>query len=77
MFGTAGEGRSSHERGADEGLPPVWLLHLPVGDLAESLRRVKEEGGTVTKTRNEKDGTLVSAAVRDPVGAQFALASVS
>jgi predicted enzyme related to lactoylglutathione lyase len=38
-----------HARGVNVGLPPVWMIYLPVGDLAESLRRVQEEGGTVIK----------------------------
>src|SRR5690606_8025292 len=38
-----------HARGVNTGLPPVWLIYLSVGDLAESLRRVEDEGGTVVK----------------------------
>ncbi|MBT8401016.1 MAG: VOC family protein, partial [Rhodothermia bacterium] len=34
-----------HAREANLDLPPVWLIYLPVGDLAESLRRVREGGG--------------------------------
>ena len=30
-----------HARGVNLGLPPVWMIYLPVGDLAESLRRVR------------------------------------
>jgi predicted enzyme related to lactoylglutathione lyase len=33
-----------HARGVNVGLPPAWMIYLPVGDLAESLRRVQEEG---------------------------------
>ena len=33
--------------GDRDGLPAVWLIHLAVGDLAESLRRVGEGGGKV------------------------------
>ncbi|MEM1179088.1 MAG: VOC family protein [Acidobacteriota bacterium] len=64
-----------HARGVNEGLPPVWLLYLPVGDLAESLARVKEEGGTVLKETRRADGELSSAVIQDPVGARIALAS--
>lgn len=67
----------SHARGSNVGLPAVWLLHLPVGDLAESLRRVENEGGTVMKARSRTDGSPISAAIRDPVGAQFTLVSAS
>lgn len=63
-----------HARGANVGLPPVWMLYLPVGDLAESLRRVQEERGTVLKALQGKDGAYVYAAVQDPVGVCLALA---
>jgi uncharacterized protein len=63
-----------HARGVNSGLPPVWMLYLPVGDLAESLRRVEEEGGTVLKTAQGADGKPVYAAVKDPVGACLVLA---
>ncbi|HEU4321902.1 MAG TPA: VOC family protein [Roseiflexaceae bacterium] len=62
-----------HARGANVGLPPVWLLYLAVGDLAESLRRVEEEGGKVVKTTQGEHGACVYAAIQDPVGVYFAL----
>ena len=76
--------RSFIERAADDvfvlqnvgvnlGLPPVWMIYLPVGDLAESLRRVEEEGGKVIKATRGTDGAYAYAAVQDPVGACLAL----
>jgi predicted enzyme related to lactoylglutathione lyase len=62
-----------HARGANVGLPPVWMLYLPVGDLAESLRRVQEEGGKIVTAAQGEDGEYVYAAVQDPVGAYLAL----
>jgi uncharacterized protein len=62
-----------HARGVNVGLPPVWMIYLPVGDLAESLRRVQEEGGRVIKAMQGEDGEHVYAAVQDPVGAYLAL----
>ncbi|MEM1126512.1 MAG: VOC family protein [Bacteroidota bacterium] len=62
-----------HARGVNRGLPPVWLIHLAVGDLAESLRRVGEEGGQVVKASQDAEGTLVRAVVQDPVGVYLAL----
>jgi hypothetical protein len=62
-----------HARGVNLGLPPVWMIYLPVGDLAESLRRVGEEGGRVIKATRGKGGEYAYAAVRDPVGACLAL----
>lgn len=63
-----------HARGPNAGLPPVWMIYLPVGDLAESLRRVEEEGGEILATVERDDGEVAYAAIQDPVGACFALA---
>lgn len=62
-----------HARGVNLGLPPVWMIYLPVGDLAESLRRVEEEGGKVIKATRGKGGDYVYAAIQDPAGACLAL----
>jgi predicted enzyme related to lactoylglutathione lyase len=62
-----------YARGVNTGLPPVWMLYLPVGDIAESLRRVQEEGGKVVKTVQGQDGAYVYAAVQDPVGVYIGL----
>ena len=62
-----------HARGVNAGLPPVWMIYLPVGDLTESVRRVEEEGGTVVREMRQKNGEYAYAAVRDPVGAHLAL----
>jgi predicted enzyme related to lactoylglutathione lyase len=62
-----------HARGVNVGLPPVWMIYLPVGDLAESLRRVPEEGGKVIKAMQGEGGEYLYAAVQDPVGAYLAL----
>jgi predicted enzyme related to lactoylglutathione lyase len=60
-------------RGANVGLPPVWMIYLPVGDFDESLRRVPEEGGKIVKAIQRDDGEYAYAAVRDPVGVYLAL----
>jgi len=62
-----------HARGSNADLPPVWMLYLPVADLAESIRRVEEEGGKVQKAVTGENGAHVYAAVQDPVGVWFAL----
>ncbi len=64
-----------YARGANLGLPPVWLIYLPVGDLAESLRRVREGGGRVIMATRGTDGQYAYAAVQDPVGACLVLAA--
>ena len=62
-----------HARGMNQGLPPVWMICLPVGDLAQSLERVRENGGEVLEARRGSDEGFSYAAVRDPVGACVAL----
>ena len=62
-----------HARGVSSGLPPIWLIDLPVGDLAESVRRVREEGGEVIKATRGVDGEYARAVVQDPAGAHLAL----
>ena len=56
-------------RSEQNGIPSVWLIHLPVDDLVESLRRVSEGGGEVIKEFAEAK----YAVVRDPVGVYLAL----
>jgi len=62
-----------HARGPNLGLPPVWMIYLPVGDLAESLRRVREGGGKIIKEARGASGELACAVVQDPVGVCLAL----
>jgi predicted enzyme related to lactoylglutathione lyase len=69
--GTAAAG-ICHARGVNAELPPVWLIYLPVGDLAESIHLVDEEGGEVLKTVKD-DGKYAYAVIKDPVGVCLAL----
>lgn len=52
-----------------EGVPAVWMIHLPVDDFAASLQHVRDHGGAVV---HESAGAN-SAIIRDPVGVHFAL----
>ena len=55
-------------RGVDPILPPIWIICLPVGDLAESLRRVREGAGSVVAVTQGTDGEPTHAVIQDPVG---------
>lgn len=63
-----------HARGVNQGLPPIWIIYLPVGDLSESLRRVQEEGGKII-SQHGTNGEHAYAVIQDPVGVYLALAS--
>ncbi len=75
LFGDDGNPAAGvcHARGVNLGLPPIWMIFLPVGDLAESLRRVGEGGGKIIKATRGHDGEYECAVVQDPVGACLAL----
>ena len=63
-----------HARGGNLGLPPVWMIYLPVRDLSESLRRVREERGKIIKESTETDDGYAYAIIQDPMGVTLALA---
>jgi len=75
LFGDDGNAVAGvcHARGVNQGLPPVWMIYLPVGDLAESVRRVREEGGKIIKATRGNDEEYACAVVQDLVGACLAL----
>lgn len=56
-------------RSEQNNIPSVWLIHLPVADLLESLRLVGMGGGEVIKEFTEEKYAIV----RDPVGVYLAL----
>lgn len=60
-------------RGVNLDVPPVWMLYLPVGDLAESLRRVPQEGGKIIKESRANDGEYAHAVLQDPLGVYVGL----
>lgn len=62
-----------HARGDNMDLLPIWMMYLPVGDLIESLSRVREGGGKVIKETMGADGKLACAVIQDPVGVWLAL----
>jgi uncharacterized protein len=62
-----------HARGVNAELPQVWMIYLPVDDLADSIHRVEEEGGRVLKAISGTNGKYLYAAIQDPVGAHLAL----
>lgn len=75
MLGDDGEPAAGicHARGVNKGLPPVWMIYLPVGDFDESLRRVEAEGGAILEGAQRDDGTYAYAAIQDPAGACLTL----
>jgi hypothetical protein len=58
-----------HAGGDNAGIPPVWILSLPVDDFEESLRLVREGGGEIIKRSTDAG----HAVIRDPVGVCIAL----
>lgn len=69
----AGAAGICHARGTNRGLPPVWLMYLPVGDFDESVRRAEAEGGTIVRSSTDPGAAFRYAVIRDLVGAHFAI----
>ena len=76
MLGGDGQAAAGicHARGTNQTLPPVWLVYLPVGDLAASLKKVAQHDGQVLKSYQNDAGQTTMAVIQDPVGAYLALA---
>ncbi len=55
--------------GAPSDTPSVWLIHLPVDNLIESLQRVRTGGGQIINQLAEENHALI----RDPIGVYLAL----
>jgi hypothetical protein len=62
-----------HARGANAGLPPVWLPYVAVDDLDGALRRCTELGGSAVAGPFGDAGSWRYAVIRDPAGAHLAL----
>jgi predicted enzyme related to lactoylglutathione lyase len=58
-----------HADGDNAGIPGVWILSLPVDDLGESLRLVREGGGEIIKGSTDAG----HAVIRDPLGVYIGL----
>ena len=58
-----------HGRDENAGIPPVWILSLPVDDFEDSIRLVREGGGEIIKGSTDAG----HAVIRDPVGVYIAL----
>jgi predicted enzyme related to lactoylglutathione lyase len=76
MLGADGNAAAAicHARGSNLDLPPIWMIYLPVDDLAESLIRVRDGGGKVVHGSQGADGENSIAVIQDPVGVCLALA---
>ena len=61
-----------HARGANEGIPPSWIMYVNVADLDASMKAVEEGGGAIVNgPRNS--GKSRYCIIRDPAGAHLAL----
>jgi len=61
-----------HARGANTGLPPVWLIYITVEDLDHSLEECQRLGGTLVSAPRSYGGGRYCV-IQDPAGAFSAL----
>ena len=62
-----------HSRGSNADLPPVWLIYLPVGDLAESLESRRRKADKCSKRSATVRGAMFLRSSRTPSEFFFAL----
>lgn len=65
-----------HHRGANKGIPPQWIVYITVQDIAASMQRCLDLGGTVVKESRNQAGECQYVIIRDPAGAVLGLTSV-
>jgi predicted enzyme related to lactoylglutathione lyase len=61
-----------HARGANAGLPPVWLIYITVDDLDHSLEECQRLGGSLVAAPRGYGGGRYCV-IKDPAGAICAL----
>lgn len=62
------------KRGVNKGIPSQWIMYISVENVANSLAKALELGGTSMHEIKNKEGKLQFAIVQDPAGAVFGLA---
>jgi len=61
-----------HARGANAGLPPVWLIYITVDDLDHSISECLRLGGSIVSAPRSYGGGRFCV-IKDPAGAICAL----
>lgn len=62
-----------HARGENADLPPRWLAYVVVEDLAASMQRCTEQGGSLVTGVKGSEVETRYCVIRDPAGAELAL----
>lgn len=62
-----------HARGANAGLPPVWLVYWVVASVDAALASCTAQGGSVVAGPRDYGEHGRYAVLRDPAGAAFAV----
>ena len=60
-------------RGANANLPPVWMVYITVEDLAASVAKVEEAGGSIVQGVKDLGEYGSFCVVKDPAGAVCSL----
>jgi predicted enzyme related to lactoylglutathione lyase len=58
-----------HARGANAGIPPVWMIYITVADLEESIRRCLDRGGKLRTEPRTIGSHGRFCVIEDPAGA--------
>jgi len=62
-----------HARGANSGLPPVWMVYIVLADLDGAMRRCQARSGKLLRPPESTGGGDRFCVIQDPAGATAAL----
>lgn len=65
-----------HRRGANEDLPPVWMVYVTVADIRASVHACTQRGGSAVTPIKHMPGHGHYCVIKDPAGAVLALFEV-
>jgi hypothetical protein len=62
-----------HNRGANQGMPPAWIMYVNVANLDDSIKAVLDGGGEVVNGPRKMGEKARYCIIKDPAGAYCGL----
>lgn len=62
-----------HGRGANQGMPPAWIMYVNVADLDASMKAAQDRGGEIVHGPRKMGEKARYCIIKDPAGAYCGL----
>lgn len=73
LLGTDGQARTTFVKLPWDDVEPNWIPYMPVADMAATIQRIEDAGGTVLVQSDNAASSVDVAIVMDPTGGAFAI----